>query len=246
MEVNNYFLFPTVVGHTKHEVSDNEKVDLIDLYMMKSDEDGRSHDLLGFERLQKSTEFQAHIMPKLKLALQEYFKCLKIHPDKLEVQVTKAFFNVTDQASINIHDHAENHLSFTYYPIVAEGKERNLILHDIKDCHANEPYQGWFYHHLLEWTEINCRNYSFPVSEGVMFLFPSKMQHEIELKEGDIPHKGHQKVDGSETESVGFKHPRDLWRTRFCVAGDLLFTKKPDIQKYHRTLSHPTNWRPVL
>jgi hypothetical protein len=136
-------------------------------------------------------------------------------------------------------------LSFTYYPIIGEGKERNLILYDVKDSHANEPYQGWFYHHLIEWTEVNCRNYSFPVSEGVMFVFPSKMQHEIELREGDTPNIGGGKVDGVTTHTRGFKNKEDLLHTRFCVAGDLLFTKKPDIQKYHRTLSHPSNWRAI-
>lgn len=245
MQVNNYCLFPTIVGHTTHTVSQDEKLDLMDLYLANMDENGRTHDLLGFERLQKSISFETHIMPKLKLAVHEYFKFLRINPDKMEVQVTKAFFNVTDQASINLHDHAENHLSFTYYPIIGKGKERNLILHDIKDAHSNEPYQGWFYHHLIEWTEINCRNYSFPVTEGVMFVFPSKMKHEIELREGDTPNIGGGKVEGVTTHTRGFKNKEDLLHTRFCVAGDLLFTKKPEVQKYHRTLSHPSNWRAI-
>jgi|TARA_B110000305_G_C19146380_1_gene495955 hypothetical protein len=234
MKVNNHLAFPTVISQTEHTVSFDEKQCWFDLYLKHSDSDGKSHDFVGFESLQTDFNFCDIFMNKLKAGVDEYFKYLNLSLDKLDVQLTKAFFNVTDQSGINIHDHAENHLSFTYYPHIARGKDRNIVFHNYNESHTNEPYPSFFYNHITEWTGINSAKISYPISEGVLFIFPSKLKHDIEVKQGD-----------TQPDVQSFKDKQSLERSRFCVAGDMLYTRKPGIEQYNRTLSSPENWRTV-
>jgi len=231
MEVNNYLLFPTIINETKHDVLQEEKDLWFDLYLKHSHEDGRTHDLLGFEQVHLEPSLEWFYQNKLMPAVRSYFNMLNVNFGKLDVHVTKSFFNVVDQNGINRHNHEENHLSFTYYPHIKPGKERNIIFFDSKRCHANELYPGWFSHYVDGWNEINGTNYGFQVSEGSMFIFPSHLDHDIERKDGDTAY------------IKGFKTKEDLSESRFCVAGDMLITKKDSVKIYHRTLSSPKNWK---
>ena len=232
MDVENILLFPTAVSKTTHKVSDEEKEAWFELYS-RHNKDGATHDLLGFERVHTEELFEKYMFSKLKAGLKEYFNLLNLNTKLLDVHLTKAFFNVTNKCGINKHNHIENHISFTYYPFIAPGKERCIVLYDVKDSHSNEPFQGFFYHHVNDWNEINCRKYFLPVQEGALFIFPSKLDHEVEERYGD--------TNGMQS----FHTADDLRNTRFCVAGDLLYTKKKSVEVYHRTLSHPDLWRKI-
>ena len=232
LEATNYHLFPTTVSRTESVVSELEKDLWFKLYLKHSASDGRSHDFLGFETVQTDELFHDLFMNRLKQGVDGYLKHLNISRDNLDVQLTKCFFNVTDKSAINLHDHAENHISFTYYPHVAKDKDRNLVFHN--PTHSNEPYQNFFIKNCKEWTEYNCLNDGLPVSEGVMYVFPSKMLHDIEMRQDDIP-----------SEVLPFTSKESLRNSRFCVAGDLLYTRKVDVPIYSRLLSSPENWRKV-
>jgi len=67
-----------------------------------------------------------------------------------------------------------------------------------------------------------------------MYVFPSKMLHDIEMRQDDIP-----------SEVLPFTSKESLRNSRFCVAGDLLYTRKVDVPIYSRLLSSPENWRKV-
>lgn len=232
MQVQTFLTFPTVISQSKHHVSKEEKDAWFNLYLKHSNQRGQSHDCMGYERVHTDESFPSIFMDRLRGGVKEYLKSLSINPSKLDVQLTKCFFNVTDKNAINPHDHMENHISFTYYPHVARGKERSIVFHN--EIHGNEPYQHFFMNHCKEWTQNNCINEGFPISEGVMYVFPSKMKHDIEVKRGD-----------GKSEVKGFRDVASLNNSRFCVAGDLLFTRKEGVEEYSRVLSSPKNWTTI-
>lgn len=230
-KIHNMMLFPTNITHIEHEVRQKEQDHWFDLYLKHSNEDGRTHDLLGYEQVQLEPSLDGFFRYKVMPSVREYFKTLSIDPDKFDIHVTKTFFNVVDNNGINKHNHEENHISFTYYPYIKKGKERNIILYDTKHRHANEPHENWFAYHVNEWTVRNATNFSIPVYQGSMLIFPSNLEHNLERKE-------------SETTVINsFKTKEDLLESRFCVAGDMLITKKKEEKVYHRTLSSPENWK---
>lgn len=232
MNLINHLIFPTLVSQTEHNVSDKEKNAWFDLYLKNSNSDGKSQDFLGFEDVHNDETFYNLLIPKLKEGVNEYLKCLSINADILDIQLTKCFFNVTDQSRIDVHDHAENHLSFTYYPYIAQGKDRDIVFFNINEAHPNEPYAHFFGHYITESTSINSNINPFPISEGALFIFPSKLKHCIEEREGDRYEEG-----------KSFKTKEELQLSRFCVSGDMLYTRKENINNYNRALSNPKNWR---
>jgi|11_taG_2_1085331.scaffolds.fasta_scaffold09989_5 hypothetical protein len=231
MKIQPLALFPTNITHTIHEVTKDEQENWFDLYFKHCGNDGRTHDLLGYEQVQLEPSLEGFYKNKVIPSVREYFKTLSIDSTKFDVHVTKTFFNVVDDNGINKHNHEENHISFTYYPYIKPGKERNLILYDTKPCHANELHQGWFHHYVDEWTEMNCTNFSIPVGQGSMLIFPSNMSHNLAKK------------DTESTVIKSFNTKEDLLKSRFCVAGDMIITKKAQTRIYHRTLSSPEKWK---
>ena len=231
MKIDNASIFPTTISRTITDVSEEEKDCWFDLYLTHSNDDGKSHDFWGFEKVQTDERFHALFMDRLRRGVDAYFDAVGINPSKLDVQLTKCFFSVVDRSTIYLHDHAENHLSFTYYPNVAEGKDRDILFYI--NLHNNEPYTGFFETHADGYTKYNALREGFPVSEGTMYIFPSKLTHQIEKRDGD----------GLGTQP--FLDKESLSKSRFCVAGDMVYTRKNNIDEYSRLLSSPENWRKV-
>ena len=229
--MENILLFPTLAIQNQFKVSQNEKDIWFETYIKNSDpETGKSHDFLGYETIHHNQKLEFFFKDKLMPTVRGYLISLNIDPKFFDIHVTKTFFNVTDQNGIHEHDHAENHISFVYYPHVAAGKERDLIFYHPEKAHGNEPYTQWFDSNVESWDFINARSFSVPVNEGMMYIFPAKLAHNIQKKEGDTDY------------IKGFKKPYDLNQTRFCVAGDMIITRK-EKGKYRRTLPPVQDWR---
>lgn len=230
-EYENIFLFPTIVTQTSVDVSDSEKDKWFSLFLKHSNDEGKSHDFLGFEGLQHEPSVTSFYQDVLMPAVKHYLDTFHVNQEKLDIYVTKSFFNVTDSAGIRPHNHEENHISFVYYPHIAPGKERDLVLHDGNKKHPNEPYSRFFASNVTDWTPLNARNMSIPTETGKLIIFPSDMDHDIEVREGDTP-----------SGIQGFKSKQDLLNTRFCVAGDMMIIRN-HIENYQRTLPPLGAWK---
>lgn len=226
----NILLFPTLVTKNKYEVTDEEKSLWYEAYLKHCDNRGKTHDFLGFETVHHEESLEFFFKDKLMPSVKEYLETLNVDPDFFDVHVTKSFFNVTDQNGINEHNHAENHVSFVYYPRVAKGKERDLIFYHPSEAHGNEPYTQWFESNAKNWDFINARSYSVGVEEGVIYIFPSKLTHNIKKLEGDSKY------------IKGFKTAKQLDQTRFCVAGDMILSRR-NRGEYKRSLTPVSDWR---
>ena len=75
-------LFPTNITHIEHEVRQKEQDHWFDLYLKHSNEDGRTHDLLGYEQVQLEPSLDGFFRYKVMPSVREYFKTLSIDPDK--------------------------------------------------------------------------------------------------------------------------------------------------------------------
>lgn len=229
--MENVFLFPTLISRDKRKVSIDEKNVWFDLYLEHSTADGRSHDFLGFEDIHHEPTVEFFYKDILMPAVQEYLTALKVDTSNMDIFVTKSFFNVTRKSGIRQHDHAENHISFVYYPHVPKELERSLMLWDPRRKHPNEPYKQFFADNVTEWDAINARVMYMPVEEGVLYIFPSDMEHDIEVKGGDIP-------SGLQC----FVNRHDLHRSRFCVAGDMMVIRN-HTRSYQRMLPPVEKWK---
>lgn len=223
-------LFPTLVLKNQVSVSEEEKNAWFDAYLKHSNEDGKTHDFLGFETVHHEKSLEFFFKDKLMPTVHQYLASLHIDKNLFDVHVTKTFFNVSDKNGIHEHDHAENHISFVYYPHVAKDKERNLIFYHPSPAHPNEPYTQWFDSNVTEWDYVNARSFNLQVGEGVIYIFPSKLVHNV------------QKLQGDGDFIKGFKTRDQLKKTRFCVAGDMIITRNKR-GEYKRSLPPSQDWR---
>lgn len=223
-------LFPTLILKNKVDVSEEEKSHWFDAYIKHSNEEGKTHDFLGFETVHHEPSLEFFFRDVLVPTVNEYLNSLHLDPDYFDVHVTKTFFNVSDKNGINEHDHAENHISFVYYPNVFKGKERNIIFYHPSRAHPNEPYTQWFDSNVMNWDYTNAKSFNLPVEEGIIYIFPSKLAHNV------------QKLQGDGDFIKGFRTHQELSKTRFCVAGDMIITRK-NRGKYKRNLPPVEDWR---
>jgi len=229
--MSSIHLFPTIITQVEREVNQAERDLWFDMYLKHSDARGSSHDYLGFEEIHLEPTLEFFYRDVLMPAVKEYFNELSVGLERLDIHVTKSFFNVTNKSGIRRHNHEENHLSFTYYPHIAFGKERRIIFFDARHTHANEPYRAFFAHHVTGWNNSNAASHAFPVKNGTLFVFPSKLDHDVEMQEGD------------KTDIQPFKTRADLVKSRFCVSGDMMITRKKGVKVYHRSLAPIDNWK---
>jgi len=224
-------LFPTTTTRSWRKVSNQEKETWFDLYLKHSNQNGESHDWLGYEELHLEPSVEFFYKDILMPVVKSYLDSLHVNRNNISVHVTKSFFNVTDKSGINKHNHEENHISFVYYPHIAEGKERDLMLFQNARKHSNEPYHAFFADNVTEWDPFNSRVMRMEVKEGYLYVFPSDMDHDLDNVEGD-----------ANSCIKGFTDKKALYDTRFCVAGDMLITRNHS-NSYQRTLSPPEKWK---
>lgn len=229
--MENILLFPTVVTKTERKVPSFEKELWFDLFLKHSNNNGESHDWLGFEEVHLEPSVEFFYSDILMPAVNSYLDALRVNRNNIDLHVTKSFFNVTKKAGIRRHNHIENHISFVYYPHIAKDKERDLMLFQTSQKHPNEPYHAFFADNVTGWDEINSRVMHLAVQEGFLYVFPSDMDHDIEVKDGD-----------QNSGIQGFMNHKDLYGSRFCVAGDILITRN-HTREYQRTLPPPNKWK---
>ncbi len=224
---NNILLFPTLITISKRKVDELEKESWFSAYLEMSNEDGKSMDFLGYQSIHHDKRF-IKVFSDIATTVRKYLDAMNIKKD-IDINITKSWFNIKTVSGNPIHNHAENHISFTYYPHVHENyKDKRLTFFNEKQS-ANEPYNGFFENLSTDWNDVNCRSYNFPVEQGNIFIFPSSMDHGVGLSDDD-----------SNIES--FNTIEELKHSRFCVAGDIILTRK-DVKDYNRLLTPIENWR---
>ena len=170
-------LFPTLITKGQRFVSDSEKDNLFSAYLETSTLDGLSMDYLGVNTVHLDSRF-TEIFTDISKVVENHLKSLSVDTNKIRIYITKSWFNLTNHSNRNpMHEHAENHLSITYYPHIAEGLEKTLTFHD-SNLKRNEPYMSFLSNLHTDLTYINARTCEFITEEGDIFVFPADMIHE--------------------------------------------------------------------
>ena len=222
----NILLFPTLITLGKREVDELEKESWFSAYLEMSDEDGKSMDYLGYQSIHHDKRFMK-VFSDVADTIRNHLKTLGVDIEIIDIHITKSWFNVKKEHGNPIHNHAENHLSFTYYPHLRQDKQ--LVFYQDRNKVNNDVYEDFLESNVNEWYDINATSYSLPVREGNIFVFPSRLLHGVGTK-----HK--------ETSLESFKNRDDLESSRFCVGGDAILTRK-DTKGYNKLLTPIENWR---
>jgi len=225
-------LFPTTILKQTKSVSTEEKDLWFDLFLKHSNADGESSDYIGYEQLHLAVDeakyktLEDFYYSYLQNATLEYLNMLSVSQScNLDIYLTKSWFNVTNRAGINRHNHAEHHISFVYYPHVPQDNDAGLIL-EHRGKHPNEPYEGFLQTNTFDQNQFNAVTCNLPVSEGTLYLYPSDLYHYLDADYQPIQ---------------GFHNKQDLNNARVCVAGDMLLTAQHST--YQRALPPLEKWQ---
>ena len=225
----NILLFPTLITVGKREVDELEKESWFSAYLENSNKDGKSQDYLGYQTVHHDKRF-IKVFSDIANIIRNHLTTLGVDINIIDVNITKAFFNVKRDLGNPLHNHRENHISFTYYPYIHESCKQQLKFYQDVEKISNDPYEGFLNSTTKYWNDINATSYSLSVSEGDIFVFPSKLCHSVE-------------AEGVEIHKVeSFKTIESLRHSRFCVVGDAILTRK-STDGYDRLLMPIENWR---
>jgi hypothetical protein len=224
MEIHS--LFPTLLLREEIENSEHIKNIVLNSMMKHMDEDGRSSEDTGHVTLHHEPLYEPIFGMATHLAKQ-YCEVMQIDPALFNFNVVKSWFNIIKNKSTPLHSHADAHLSFAYYVNVPQ-----LHAHDIRFyAHPDkyEPYSGFARWNLpAEWNIFNSYAWSFPATEGCMYLWPARMQHD---------------TVGNQTEfDPGVKTVDEAKGYRITLAGDILLTYK-EKSRSPLGLQPKRNWR---
>ncbi len=221
----NILLFPTLITVGEREVDELEKESWFSAYLEQSDKDGKSNEFTGHQSVHHDIRFKK-VFSDIADTIRNHLKTLGVDTSMIEVYIQKSFFNVKRHHGNPKHNHVESHISFTYYPHIHKSRSQQLIFYQDRGKVSNDIYEQFLDSNAREWHDINASSYSLPVSEGDIFVFPSKLVHSV-TNEG-----------GAES----FKTIEELKLSRFCVVGDAVLTRK-DTKSYDRLLMPIENWR---
>jgi hypothetical protein len=152
---------------------------------------------------------------------RQYVSAMQLNPDIFEFNVVKTWMNITKEYATPTHNHADAHLSFTYYINLPNDCEKPIRFYNYANRH--EPYPGMIkFNNPVRWDPINSYSWQFSPIEGQMFVFPASLPHDTVGTDGAEV--------GSSLEQ-GCKTVEQLSKSRICLAGDILLTFKERANK---------------
>ena len=221
-------LFPTLI--TQHHYDDYAKFKetFFDRFPYHSNEHGQSNETTAHNDL--------HLDPAFSPLYTHIFKCLRKHiatvgldPEFHQINLVKSWSMITRQWHVIPHNHADAHISFTYYVNLPT----DIVVDNIcfSSTRPNEYYHNIYTQNALNWNEYNANNFTIVPQEGMILIFPAKTIH--------FTGKG----DEMTYETKRDFHSRDTIRTmRICVAGDILLTYKSVVGKSYGIMPI-SNWK---
>jgi hypothetical protein len=225
-------LFPTTIYKDHRETSIEEKDMWENIILENLNEQGRTQDWLGFSHIHHYEEAKP-IFEWIVRGIRRYLMHFNIYSGDIDINVTKSFINLTRDSQTPEHEHSENHITFTYYPHVAQGREQNLRIYNESFTHPNEPYTHLFAQlHDGNYNLLNSLSESIIINEGDLIVMPSKLRHSTEHVDGRKAVVGTESFDKD-----------NLFDSRICIAGDCVLTKRAGADGLWRLLNPVEEWR---
>jgi hypothetical protein len=209
-------LFPTLVTEQYYNRKDDFKQVFFDKIFDYMNEDGISNEETNHVNLHHEPAFKDLFVFATESA-KEYVAALNVQPELFDFNVVKTWMNITKSNSTPAHNHADAHISFTYYAHLDANCIKPIRFYNYKDRH--EPYPGLIkFNNPMVWDAFNSYTWEFFPKEGNLFVFPGNLSHDtVGYDTGPVV--------GSSLEQ-GCKNADDLANRRICLAGDILLTFK--------------------
>lgn len=184
----------------------------------------------GILSLHKDTRLDS-IYEQIANLIRHRLELLSVEHNKLNINIHKSWPNILINRATPIHSHKDAHISFSFYLNVPEDKAQDLVFTRTQtEPHPNDPYPFAFGHLVKSYDWYNCLTYSLNAEEGSAYVFPSHVAH---FTQGKSSYTG-------ELEKINTID--DLYNSRVCVAGDVLFTFK-ELHKETTGIQPHFNWR---
>ena len=209
--MNIHALFPTLLLEDRNDDADRFKEVAMTAMLDHLDADGYSDESTGHVTLHLDPLFVPVCQMATRLAHQ-YCEVMQIDPSNFD---------------FNIVNHGDAHLSFVYYINMPTDAAQPIQFYAQNDKY--EPFAGFArFNQPAEWNVFNSYAWQFPASEGTMYLFPARMNHDT-LGKTTKRDAGVESLDEARTMRVSF-------------AGDILLTYKEKSAK-SLGLQPKRNWR---
>jgi hypothetical protein len=219
-------LFPTLFLEEVNSNHDHMKAVVMPAVLKHTDQDGYSDESTGHVTLHHDLLFEPIFSMATSMAKQ-YCEVMQVDPSNFDFNIVKSWFNIIKNRSTPFHSHADAHLSFVYYINVPSECAQPIQFYAANDKY--EPFPGFArFNDPAEWNVFNSYAWSFPASEGTMYLFPASMNHDT--------------LGKTTTCDLGIKTIEDAKTHRISLAGDIVLTYKEKSSKA-LGLQPKRNWR---
>jgi hypothetical protein len=224
--VQIHALFPTLLLEEVNADNDRVKDLLMARVLTHTDADGYSDESTGHVTIHHDPIFSPIFKMATSLAKQ-YCEVMQIDPSNFDFNIVKSWFNIIKDRSTPFHGHGDAHLSFVYYINVPTECAQQIQVYAHPEKY--EPFPGFARHNNPnEWNIFNSYAWAFPASEGSMYLFPARLNHDTQGKTKD--------------RDPGVKTLEDVKMQRVAIAGDILLVYKEKSAKA-LGLQPKRNWR---
>lgn len=233
-----------VMVHELEEVEENKKEvyvaieQLIEKIRLNKDE--RDHG--GIQGQASCTNFHHYenlqsLYTQISSKIFEYVETLYGGPF-FDISITNSWVNcLTTKEYIPLHDHCDAHVSFVYYPSIPSGYESLLHFQMIKQ--PNDINNALVIDHKSVLTHDNLNDFNTPIhsfacKEGLLYIFPSNINHGSSLAEDNTFESG--TFEPSERDMNFLKSD-----TRMSISGDIILTYNEQ-QQSSRGLQPISSW----
>lgn len=121
-------------------------------------------------------EIFKHLKEELYLRVHDYFDAIFCPANKIIPYITQSWLNYTETNQFH-HRHSHNNsiVSGVFYINCNENFDKIKFYDNTYKLIAIEP---------KEWNIWNSQSWTFPIKTGDIILFPSSLDHEVQIKEG--------------------------------------------------------------
>ena len=164
-------------------------------------------------------------------SVKQYIHTMDIDPEIFDYSLVKSWLNITKETDNPIHNHADAHISFSYYVNVPKEAQKDFVMYRPDD--TSDLYRGFLLFNIEQYNLVNSTTWRFTPFESQIIVFPSKMSHSVMARDHDKP---------ITMMDEGSKTVDDLLEKRICIAGDFILTHKNKTKQY-LGLQPIKNWK---
>jgi hypothetical protein len=217
--MSGLLLFPTLITQEEYDKKELFKETVFRNIHKSLSSDGYSHERTGHVTLHHEEEY-SDLFKFVTSCAKRHIEALGIDPSIYAYNVVKTWFNITKTKNNPKHSHADAHLSFAYY--VNTPQEAKKMLCFFAKHPANRLYEGML-SNVHTYNVANADSWSFPTTEGQLFMFPAATEHAVISSKDDIGDSHIANVFGADEPLTNVA---DAPSFRIVIAGDIILTHR--------------------